>query len=161
MLGCRRNRRPAGTSQPKALSREKARGSRCRHQQTCWGCARVRASTARASDLGAGGCYIDTVTPFPVGTSVVLNLASEHHNVHAMANVVYAHTGMGMGLAFAEMTPTQKANLSAWLCELSGESPKAAAPSEADMPYLQEATIREPVAGPAGCPAGTCVVAGE
>lgn len=115
----------------------------------------------RTSDLGAGGCYIDTVTPFPVGTSVVLNLASEHHNVHAMANVVYAHTGMGMGLAFAEMTPTQKANLSAWLCELSGESPKAAAPSEADMPYLQEATIREPVAGPAGCPAGTCVVAGE
>jgi PilZ domain len=100
--------------------------------------------SGRASDLGAGGCYVDTVTPFPVGTSVVLNLTSENHTVHAMANVVYAHTGMGMGLAFAEMTPTQKANLSTWLRELSGEPPKAEAPSEADMPYLQEATIREP-----------------
>jgi PilZ domain-containing protein len=102
--------------------------------------------SGRASDLGAGGCYVDTVTPFPVGTSVVLNLTSENHQVHAMANVVYAHTGMGMGLAFAEMTPTQKANLSTWLRELSGEAPKAEAPSEADMPYLQEATIREPAA---------------
>jgi hypothetical protein len=102
--------------------------------------------SGRASDLGAGGCYIDTVTPFPVGTSVVLNLTSENRNVHAMANVVYAHTGMGMGLAFAEMTPTQKANLSNWLCELSGEPPSAKVPSEADMSYLQEATIREPAA---------------
>lgn len=102
--------------------------------------------SGRASDLGAGGCYIDTVTPFPVGTSVVLNLTSEHHNVHAMANVIYAHTGMGMGLAFAEMTPTQKANLSIWLGELGGETPKAEPPSEADTPFLQEATILEPIA---------------
>lgn len=102
--------------------------------------------SGRASDLGAGGCYIDTVTPFPVGTSVVLNLTSENRNVHAMANVVYAHTGMGMGLAFAEMTPTQRENLSAWLRELSGESPKAQPPSEAEMPFLQEATIRQPLA---------------
>jgi hypothetical protein len=75
--------------------------------------------SGRASDLGAGGCYIDTVTPFPIGTTVVLNLTSENHNVHAMANVVYAHTGMGMGLAFSEMTPTQQANLSSWLRELA------------------------------------------
>lgn len=103
--------------------------------------------SGRASDLGAGGCYVDTVTPFPVGTSVVLNLTSENRNVHAMANVVYAHTGMGMGLAFAEMTPTQKANLSNWLRELSGEPPKHEEPCEADVPYLQEATAPEPGAG--------------
>src|SRR5690348_7000968 len=34
--------------------------------------------TGRASDLGSGGCYIDTVTPFPVGTSLTLNLRSEN-----------------------------------------------------------------------------------
>lgn len=71
--------------------------------------------SGRASDLGEGGCYVDTVTPFPAGTTVVLNLTSEHHKVHAMANVVYAHSGKGMGLAFAEMTPTQRGNLTAWL----------------------------------------------
>jgi len=106
--------------------------------------------SGRASDLGAGGCYIDTVTPFPVGTSVVLNLTSEQHTVHAIARVIYAHTGMGMGLAFAEMTPTQKANLSSWLRELGGETPKAEPPSEAAMPFLQEAKIREPIANAKG-----------
>jgi PilZ domain len=106
--------------------------------------------SGRASDLGAGGCYVDTVTPFPVGTAVVLNLTSENHNVHAMANVVYAHTGMGMGLAFAEMTPTQQANLSSWLRELGGEPPKGEPPAEADIPFLQGATIREPIANAKG-----------
>ena len=101
--------------------------------------------SGRASDLGAGGCYIDTMTPFPVGTSLVLNLTSESHSVHAMANVVYAHTGMGMGLAFAEMTPTQRANLTAWLCELSGERPKAGPSAEAYTPVLQDAPIQEAV----------------
>jgi hypothetical protein len=106
--------------------------------------------SGRASDLGAGGCYIDTVTPFPIGTTVVLNLTSENHNVHAMANIVYAHTGMGMGLAFAEMTPTQQANLSNWLRELGGEPPKAEPATEAGVPFLQEATIRKPIANARG-----------
>ena len=106
--------------------------------------------SGRASDLGAGGCYVDTVSPFPVGTSLVLNLKSENHNFHAMANVVYAHTSMGMGLAFAEMTPTQRGNLTSWLGELNGEPPKAQTASDADMPLLQEATIPEPNANAKG-----------
>ena len=81
--------------------------------------------SGRASDLGADGCYVDTVTPFPVGTSLMLTLTSENHHVQAKANVVYAHTGMGMSLAFAEMTANQKENLSVWLRELGGELPKS------------------------------------
>jgi PilZ domain-containing protein len=99
--------------------------------------------SGRASDLGVGGCYIDTVTPFPVGTSLVVNLTSEKHNVRAMAKVVYAPIGMGMGLAFAEMTPTQRGNLTSWLGELSGDIPKEQTASETDSPLVQEATIVE------------------
>jgi PilZ domain len=72
---------------------------------------------SRASDLGTGGCYIDTMTPFPVGASLMLNLTSDKHNVHVKANVVYAQTGMGMGLAFTEITAKQRENLTAWLRE--------------------------------------------
>jgi PilZ domain len=103
--------------------------------------------SGRASDLGAGGCYIDTVTPFPVGTTLMLNLTSENHKVRAKANVVYARAGMGMGLTFTEMTANQRENLSTWLGELSGELPKEQTAAEADVPYLQEATIPEPMAG--------------
>jgi hypothetical protein len=76
----------------------------------------------RASDLGAGGCYVDTVTPFPVGTSLMLNLRSEDHAISTKAAVIYAHTGMGMGLAFTEMDEDQRRSLTAWLQELSGEA---------------------------------------
>jgi len=99
----------------------------------------------RASDLGTGGCYIDTVSPFPVGSSLMLNLTSAHHNVHVKANVVYAPAGMGMGLAFTEITPKQKENLTAWLRELNGEVPQPP-PPEPNMPYVQEVAIDEPKA---------------
>jgi hypothetical protein len=106
--------------------------------------------SGRASDLGAGGCYVDTVTPFPVGTSLMLTLTSENHHVQAKANVVYAHTGMGMSLAFAEMTANQKENLSAWLRELGGELPKEQTASEANLPCLTEPPIPKPTASTKG-----------
>jgi hypothetical protein len=103
--------------------------------------------TGRASDLGAGGCYIDTVTPFPVGTSLALNLTSENHHIRTKANVIYSHTGMGMGLAFTEMAANQREDLGAWLRELSGESLKERTPSEANVSYAREATAPKPTAG--------------
>ena len=103
--------------------------------------------SGRASDLGVGGCYIDTMTPFPLNTSLVVNLTSENHNVRAMAKVVYSRIGMGMGLAFAEITPTQRGNLTSWLRELGGDipkdQPKEQTASETDPPLVQEAAIRE------------------
>jgi hypothetical protein len=103
----------------------------------------------RASDVSPGGCYIDTVSPFPVGSSLMLTLTSAHHNVHVKANVVYSRTGMGMGLAFTEMTAKQKENLTAWLRELNGEVPQPPTP-EPNIPHIQEATrevkIEEPKA---------------
>lgn len=77
--------------------------------------------TGRASDLGMGGCYVDTLTPYPVGTSLVLTVKSENHAVRAKASVIYAHAGMGMGLAFTELDGDQRRSLIRWLHELSGE----------------------------------------
>jgi hypothetical protein len=85
--------------------------------------SRTRLS-GRASDLGIGGCYIDTMSPFPVGSSLLISLTSEHHSVRAKADVTYALAGMGMGLMFTEIGADQKAKLSAWLRELNGEPPE-------------------------------------
>jgi hypothetical protein len=101
--------------------------------------------SGRASDLSPGGCYIDTVSPFPVGASIMLTLTSESRNVHVKANVVYSRTGMGMGLAFTEMTAKQKENLTVWLGELNGQPAQPQA-SEATRPYVQEVAIEEPKA---------------
>ena len=75
----------------------------------------------RATDLSPGGCYVDTVSPFPVGTTVHLRLTSEGRMVQAQARVLYATSGMGMGLAFTNVDSKSAAILADWLRELSDE----------------------------------------
>ncbi|MGH9727469.1 MAG: PilZ domain-containing protein [Candidatus Acidiferrales bacterium] len=78
-------------------------------------------TTSRSADLGRGGCFVDTISPFPVGTSVMLRLTAEQKSFEAPAKVVYAMIGMGMGLAFTSIEPEQLWMLESWLAKLSGQ----------------------------------------
>jgi hypothetical protein len=93
--------------------------------------------TGRCSDLGLGGCYIDILSPFGVGSDVHVRLEREQHVFEAMATVTYAQVSMGMGLAFTEAKAEHQAVLQAWVAELSGKGlPKldvAAAGSESEI----------------------------
>ena len=42
-------------------------------------CTRARIS-GRATELGISGCYVDALSPFPVGSAVAVRLASEGHS---------------------------------------------------------------------------------
>ena len=76
----------------------------------------------RSSDLGLGGCYIDILSPFALGSAVLVRLEREKKVFEAMAKVMYAKYSMGMGLAFTEVKPEHQAVLQAWVAELSGEA---------------------------------------
>jgi hypothetical protein len=89
--------------------------------------------SGRASDLGRGGCYVDTISPFPVGASVKIQIVKDHASFLALGRVLYATTGMGMGLAFTKIEPERLRVLEDWLRELSGESAPAAGPIEDDF----------------------------
>jgi hypothetical protein len=73
---------------------------------------------ARTSELGLGGCYIDTLNPFPQGTLVQLRILRDNGLFETQANVVYSDVRFGMGLAFTEMTDVQRSVLESWLAEL-------------------------------------------
>ena len=75
----------------------------------------------RCSDLGLGGCYVDTINTFPVGTTVKLRLTCANRTFDVQAAVVYSQTGMGMGLAFCEAQAEQLTVLHEWVRELNGE----------------------------------------
>jgi hypothetical protein len=78
---------------------------------------------ARTSDIGKGGCYVDTFSPFPLKTPVRLRLTCEKSSFVADASVVYSKTGMGMGLQFTSVEPQQMGVLDKWIGELSGALP--------------------------------------
>lgn len=75
----------------------------------------------RIGDLGAGGCYIDTLSPFSAATAVRVSLNRGKQQFEALATVTYSMQSMGMGLAFTEIKPEYRAVLEKWIAELNGE----------------------------------------
>ncbi|MBZ5643208.1 MAG: PilZ domain-containing protein [Acidobacteriia bacterium] len=104
--------------------------------------------TGRSSDLGLGGCYVDTLAPFAVGAAVQIRLAHGMREIEAAGVVTYALVSMGMGLSFTEIKPEHQSVLKGWIAELSGETaavseepltdvelePHGAAPRQLDSP---------------------------
>jgi hypothetical protein len=74
----------------------------------------------RTTDLGPGGCFVDTMTPFPVGANVRVSIKRGESNFQTAGTVVYSQIGLGMGIAFAELIPSQRLALEQWLVELTG-----------------------------------------
>jgi len=74
----------------------------------------------RITDLARGGCYIDAMSPFTVGSEVTIRIMVESKSFEAPSRVVFAAPGMGMGLTFTAIEPEQLPVLQEWLTELSG-----------------------------------------
>jgi hypothetical protein len=74
--------------------------------------------SARISELGVGGCYVDALNPFPEGALVGLRILRDQGVFETKAKVVYCDSRFGMGLAFIEMTPDQRSRREAWLADV-------------------------------------------
>lgn len=82
---------------------------------------RVRAKiNGRMTDIGLGGCYVDAMMTFPVDTPVHVRMKREDMYFEADAKVVFSKQGLGMGLAFTELTSAHRKYLAEWVEELSG-----------------------------------------
>jgi hypothetical protein len=90
---------------------------------------------ARTSDLGRGGCYVDTFSPYPLKTAVKIRLTREKTSFTAEAKVVYSKIGMGMGLSFTSIEPREMNILDKWIGELSGSIPAEIAELPATREY--------------------------
>jgi len=74
--------------------------------------------SARTSEIGLGGCYVDTLSPFADGTLVHIRIIRDVGVFESDAKVVYVHDGFGMGLAFTNISLDQRRLLQGWLAEL-------------------------------------------
>jgi len=74
----------------------------------------------RTSDLSLGGCYVDVMTPFPIGSEAQARILRGSESFEANVKVVYSKIGMGMGLAFVSAQPSQYRLFQRWIQEISG-----------------------------------------
>ncbi len=70
---------------------------------------------ARVKELSLRGCYVDTKSPYPLGTYLAIKLFTDSDFFEAQASVIYIHPNQGMGLVFRETKPYYTAVLRKWL----------------------------------------------
>jgi hypothetical protein len=90
--------------------------------------------STRTTDLGPGGCFVDTMVPFPVGANVRVSVHKGKTQFESSGIVVYSQAGLGMGIAFDTMEPQQRQELDRWLTELTGEKQTLAPYSTGSAP---------------------------
>jgi hypothetical protein len=73
---------------------------------------------ARTSEVSLGGCYVETLNPLVGETLILIQLRTEKGVFETPARVVYAHEGMGMGIAFNFREPKNRLLLEGWIQEL-------------------------------------------
>ena len=73
--------------------------------------------STRTTDLGPGGCFVDTLVPFDAGSKVRVSIREGSTRFEATGIVVYSQAGLGMGIAFDEVKPEQRKALAVWLGE--------------------------------------------
>jgi len=75
---------------------------------------------ARTADLGAEGCFIDTLNPFAPGTMLKVRIDKGGASFESWAKVVYSLSSMGMGMVFHFVPPEQLWVLHEWLGDATG-----------------------------------------
>jgi len=71
----------------------------------------IRGATA---DISLGGCYIETIFPFPIGTNLDLQLSIET-TILIAATVVTCDPQVGNGIKFVRMLPEDRNALESFL----------------------------------------------
>ena len=82
--------------------------------------------SARTSDVSVHGCYLDTINPFSPGTRIRVHLTKANETFHSLAVVTYAHTGLGMGVAFTEISQDAREIIQRWIADLERGNPSPA-----------------------------------
>jgi PilZ domain len=77
--------------------------------------------STRTTDLGPGGCFVDTVCPFPVGSKVRVTLQKAKTTFQTGGSVVYSQMGLGMGISFEDQDEARRTALGEWLAEITGD----------------------------------------
>jgi PilZ domain len=77
--------------------------------------------STRTTDLGPGGCFVDTSNPFPVGSKLHMRLHKGKTSFETTGTVVYSQHGLGMGIAFSDLPHDRRCALESWLADLAGD----------------------------------------
>ena len=77
------------------------------------------ALSSQVAELSVNGCYVDMLNTLPINSLVNVRIFSGSECFEATAKVIYAHTNLGMGLAFQDVSIKSGILLRRWLDQAS------------------------------------------
>ncbi|HUJ93842.1 MAG TPA: PilZ domain-containing protein [Terriglobales bacterium] len=75
----------------------------------------------KLSDLSLGACYVETESPFPENSGVLLRLKVQEIEAQVEGRVRVMHPGFGMGIEFASRTEEQRDRVGSFIAALTGQ----------------------------------------
>jgi len=121
-----------GSSGPAVGSPGSPEERRSNQRYKCEGSAELHteASAVRTwatfSDISLGGCYVEMMTTYPVGTKMYLKLQVQEYGVNTVAIVRVSYPFLGMGIEFTEMAIEDRHRLEGLIRWLAGTWSEAA-----------------------------------
>ncbi len=80
------------------------------------------------SDISAGGCYVYTFSPLPVGQMITVVIKANDAEINLAGRTVSSHPGVGMGIAFQGFLHEDgEKRLSAYIAYLAAQPRKESA----------------------------------
>jgi c-di-GMP-binding flagellar brake protein YcgR len=76
-------------------------------------------SACKLTDLSLGGCYLETVSPFPLRTRLILTMKAGGAQLRAEGVVAVMHPDAGMGVEFTQTTPQERQHVEAFIHALA------------------------------------------
>jgi CheY-like chemotaxis protein len=73
----------------------------------------------KLTDLSTGGCYVETESPFPERSGIILSLKASDLEVQAEGMVRVMHPGYGMGIEFAAHTAEERERVTQFITSLT------------------------------------------
>ena len=85
-----------------------------------------------ATDISAGGCYVESIFPLSIGTSLKVDLSIASEKLTTRSFVRSSDPGLGMGIEFIGLTPEDQQRfqeylkaLNPWGCSIERQSGRA------------------------------------
>ena len=72
---------------------------------------------AKTSKISCKGCYVETPTPLPVGTSLKIVISHDQESFTTKGEAIYVNQGSGMGVVFLGPSDEQLQTLNYWIAE--------------------------------------------
>jgi hypothetical protein len=94
-----------GVTSAQAVERRKFPRQTCRIEALVADEGAATSLPAKVTDISLGGCYVEMLSPLPLGTLVELTLNPGDTTLQVRGKVRVSQMGMGMGVAFTGMSP--------------------------------------------------------